>query len=93
MRDGAAVDLDCAGVRAERAGNDVDQGRLAGTVLAEQSVDPAGDQLDGNVAQHGVAEEGLRYAPCRDDRRWLNHRQSAFWRYCCVRSCSNMASS
>ena len=57
------------------------------------SVDAAGDQLDGNVPKHGVAEEGLRYSPCRDDRRWLNHHQSAFWRYFGARSCSNIASS
>ena len=48
-----------AGVRSEGAGDDVDQGRFAGAVLAKQHMDLAGAQVEIDVVERQHAREAL----------------------------------
>ena len=59
---GRAVDEDCAVVRRVEAGEDLDQGRLAGAVLADQRRHLAAAQLERAVDERLYAREGLRDA-------------------------------
>jgi hypothetical protein len=56
---GLAGDLDRAGVRAVRAGDRLDQGGLAGPVLADDRVDLAGQQLERHALERADAAEAL----------------------------------
>src|ERR1041384_8188750 len=67
-RNRLAVDEDLPAVGRQRPRQQVDQRALAGAILAEQSVNPAGRKLDRDVAEHGIAEERLRNAPRSKDR-------------------------
>src|ERR1700722_16935527 len=69
--DRAAIDQDLTAVGPERARQQVDQRALARSILAEQGMNAAGDELDGNLAQNGIAEKSLRDAPRLKD--WLLH--------------------
>jgi len=51
--------LELAGVGSEGAGDDVDQGRLAGAVLAEQHVDLASPEVEIDIIQRQHAREAL----------------------------------
>ena len=64
-----ALDANLPGIRADEAGEDADQRRLAGSVLAEQAVHLARPepQVDGVVREH--ARERLRDSRELDDRR------------------------
>ena len=55
----AAAELELAGVGSEGASDDVDQGRFAGAVLAEQHVDLAGPEVEIDVVQCQHAREAL----------------------------------
>ena len=50
------------------AGQDLDEGRLARAVLAEQAVHLPGQDVEVDVRQDGPAREGLREAPRRQGR-------------------------
>jgi len=56
------ADADRAAVGRVDAGDDLDQRRLAGAVLAEQRMHLAGVHVEVDVAQHPDAGEGLRDA-------------------------------
>ena len=73
-----ALDPDRAGVGRMQAGEDADQRRLAGSVLAEQAVHlaPSELQVDAVVREH--ARERLRDADQLDDRRWRSARASTW---------------
>ena len=58
-----AVELEFAGVGRQRAGDDLQQGRLAGAIGADQSVDLAFDDVEINVAQGVHGAEALADAP------------------------------
>ena len=60
---GCALEPDLAVVRSYRARDDLDQGRLAGAVLADEGVDLAAAQLERGPAQRVHAGVGLRQAP------------------------------
>ena len=66
---GPAVDRHAAVVLAVQAGDDLHQGRLAGTVLADQAVDFAGAQHEVDVAQGRDAAERLGDAAQFERRR------------------------
>ena len=66
--DRSPVHQDLAAVGPQRARQEVDQRALARAVLAEQSVDAAADELDRDLAEHGIAEERLRDIPRSQDR-------------------------
>jgi len=68
-----AVDEDLPAVGRERARQQVDQRALARAIFAEQSVDAAGDELDRDIAKHGVAEESLRDVPRSEGRMLYAH--------------------
>ena len=53
-----AVDVDLAGIGPVGAGQDLDQGRLAGAVMAEQADDLAGMEIDRHVVDRLDAAEG-----------------------------------
>ena len=74
VMDGLAVDDDFAAVRREHAGQQIDEGRLAGAVLTEQRVDATGSKRDVHVLQHRVAEEALRHGPGLCQGREVGHR-------------------
>ena len=57
---GLAVDEDRAAVVADGAGEDLDEGALAGAVLAEQRVHLAGARAELGVAQRDDAAVALR---------------------------------
>jgi hypothetical protein len=58
--DRAAIDQDFSAVGPERTRQQVDERALARSILSEESVDAAGGEIDRDLAQHRVAEEGLR---------------------------------
>ncbi len=58
-RDGFAVDRDGAFVGHMEAGEDLDEGRLAGTVLADEAVDLAAADLERGTVEGADAPEGL----------------------------------
>ena len=63
-----AEHLDRAGIGRDQAGEQLDDGRLAGAVLAEQGVHPAGfdrerDAVDGDGRAEGLAEDRGRRSP------------------------------
>ena len=64
-----AADLDLAGVGLVDAGEDLDQGRLAGAVAADQRVDRAPLQLQKNVVQGLSCPERLRHTVSFEDSR------------------------
>ena len=59
-RGGAAVEGDLAGRGREGAGDDVDQRRLAGAVLADEADDLARRDAEVDAVQHGHVAEALR---------------------------------
>ncbi len=61
-----AAEQDRAAVGAERAGQDLDEGALAGAVLAEQGMDLAGGGMELGPRQRGDAAEALRNRRCLD---------------------------
>ena len=66
-----------AAVRRVHAGEDLDERRLAGPVLADQGVRLAGEEVDRDVLDRVDRPEGLRRMLQRQDRvdpRWLHHR-------------------
>jgi hypothetical protein len=63
-----AVDLDAAGVRPQHAREQVDEGRLAGAVLAQQGLHAARADLDRDLLEDRVAEEPLG-EPARGENR------------------------
>ena len=66
---GAAAQADLAGVRAVHAGQDLDQGRLAGTVLAQQRVHLAGPDVEIDIVERQRAGEPLEAADLEERRR------------------------
>jgi hypothetical protein len=56
---GSAVEEDGAGIRSERAGEDADEGALAGAVLSEEGMHLAGAQFEASVLEGSDAREGL----------------------------------
>ena len=74
------ADVDGAAVRRVGAGDDLDQRRLAGAVLAEQRVHLAGLHVEVDVLQHADAAEGLRHAFEPHQRR---HRHPSPGPSCC----------
>ena len=67
MRD--AVDDDLTGVRPLDAGDDLDQGGLAATVLAGEAVHLAGTEVERDAVQGGDAAVGLDDVTCLEHRR------------------------
>ena len=65
---GCAVERDLAGVRLVDAGQDLDQRRLAGAVLADQRGDLAGIEREADIVQRAHAGEALRDAGKREAR-------------------------
>ena len=63
---GCAAEQDAAFVGAERAGEDLDEGALAGAVLADEGVDLAGGGVELGARQRGDAAEALRNRRCLD---------------------------
>ncbi|MGY4425592.1 hypothetical protein ACVWY2_008041 [Bradyrhizobium sp. JR6.1] len=63
MLDLLAAELERAFVGWKRTGYDVDQGRLAGAVLAEQDVKFAGTHIEVDAVECTDAGESLRYPP------------------------------
>ena len=61
------ADADGAAVGGVHAGDDLDQRRLAGAVLAEERVHLAGEDVEVDVLEHADAGEGLRDAGERDE--------------------------
>ena len=62
------AEADAAAVGGVGAGDDLDERRLAGAVFAEERVDLAGAEVEGDVVQHADAGEGLGDAADRDER-------------------------
>ena len=60
--DRRAVDADLAGVGRVVAHDALDQGRLAGAVLAQQRVDAAGGDVERDVLERGERAEALGQA-------------------------------
>ena len=54
-----AVDDERAGVGPLGAGDDLDQGRFAGAVLADERVDLAGAEVERHALERAEAGEGL----------------------------------
>ena len=67
-RGGAAVEGDLAGRGREGAGDDVDQRRLAGAVLADEADDLARRDAEVDAMQHGHVAEALRDSADLEDR-------------------------
>ena len=67
-----AIDLDTARGRRMDAVQDLEDGRLAGAVLAEQRVDLADEHVEADVAERGHAAEGLRDACQANGERSLS---------------------
>ena len=57
--DDAAVDLERPGVRPVGAGDDLDERRFAGAVLADEGVDLAGGQVERDALKRLHAAEGF----------------------------------
>ena len=74
-RERAAVELQAAGVGLIDAGQDLDQGRLAGAVLADQGRDLARVELEAHAVQRLHARERLADAGKLEDR--LGHRSAS----------------
>ena len=66
--DGLAGPADLAGVRAVRAGEDLDQGRLAGAVLSEQAVHFTGADIEVDPVQGADAGKRLHDARSSEQR-------------------------
>jgi hypothetical protein len=66
-RDRLAVEQDLAGVGAVDAGQELDQRRLAGSVLPEQDVNLAGPHVEVHVCQCLDTWERLRQSSSRED--------------------------
>ena len=66
--DRLAVDEDVADVRLDDAGHDLDERRLAGTVLAQERMDLAGDEVEGDVVERLDLAEALGDAAHLQDR-------------------------
>ncbi len=64
---GLAVDQNFAAVRLVDAGHDLDQGRFAGAVLAEQRMNLAGFEREGNVVERLRRGEALGDVPHLED--------------------------
>ena len=77
----APVDADRARVRPVDAGDDLDQRRLAGAVLAQQRMDLAGTDVEADVVQRPHAGERLAQALDRQHRRV---RTSVFAALACI---------
>ena len=58
-RDFATVDFDAAGIRLVSTGNDFDEGGFACAVFAEEGVDFAGTEVEGNAFESANSAEGL----------------------------------
>ena len=59
MVNGTTGDGEPAVIRGLRPGDDLDEGRLAGAVLADERVNLSGAQVEGYAAQRAHAREGL----------------------------------
>jgi hypothetical protein len=64
-----AVDHDPAGIGRLGAGQDLEQGRLAGAVLAKEAVDLARDQVERDAVQRLDAGVSFREAGDLEERR------------------------
>ncbi len=60
------------------AGHDLDQGRLAGAVLAQQRVDLAASQLEGDVVERQRGSELLRDVLHLEHRAFIARRRDCF---------------
>ena len=69
-----AVDVDLAGVRAVRAGDALDERRLAGAVVADEPEDLARVQREADVAERADGAVRLRRRAQLDDRARRAHR-------------------
>ena len=67
-RDRAVIDQNLSAVGRERARQQIDQRALARSILAEESVNAAGGEIDRDLAKHRIAEESLRDIPRSEDR-------------------------
>ncbi len=72
-----AVDEHAAGVGCVHAGEDLDEGRLAGAVLADESVRLARVEIDRDVVERPDRPEALRSVLDREERRPLGGRAAA----------------
>ncbi len=70
-RDRPAVEVDMASVRGDRAADDLDQGRLAGAVLADQAEHRARRRLEGDRLQR--AGRAVGSCRCRRDEAWRSN--------------------
>ncbi len=70
---GPPIDQDFPAVGRERARQQIDEGALAGAVLAEESMDAAGNELDRDVAERLIAEERLRNVARFENRLPVTH--------------------
>jgi hypothetical protein len=78
-----AVDADLARVAAEGAGQQLDQRRFAGPVLAQQRMHFAGMEGEVDAAQRQHAGKALRYASQLDPRwRLLGHASAPRFAHC-----------
>ena len=68
-RTGAPLIMHVAGVGRMHAGHDLDQGRFAGAVLAQQRMHFARPHIETHILQHADADEGFGDARECDERR------------------------
>ena len=75
--DRPAVDCDLAGVGLEDPGDDLDQGRLAGPIVADERVHLVRPQREVSLAQRDDPPEVLLDVPRFEQgwRRWRRHRR------------------
>ena len=85
----ALADADAAAVGGVHAGDDLDERRLAGAVLAEERVHLAGEDVEVDVLEDADAGEGLRDAGERDEGGHLAPRPAAGGRSRMLQRCSS----
>ena len=62
------------------AGENLDQRRLPGAVLADQRVDLAAHHLEVHVVERQLTRKRLRQAGDREDGLWVDHESTPTWR-------------
>ncbi len=76
--DRRAIDADLAAVLVLDAGHDLDQGRFAGPVLAQQRVDLATSKLEGDIVERQRGPELLRDVLHLEDGAFITRRHDCF---------------